>query len=251
MIIGTAQGQSSNTGILIGARVGAAKVLTEVSPSFSLLTNEFDHKVAPAFDIEISKLFLKHWEVGTGFGLTYLKGDTDDPQFSAEGIHYKMNYSITEPVEYKNELIGGYFFLGYYFRSFSRYRESGYLEPFIRAGVGCQSYNSKFSYVNSDDGGLIFGKNIDIYPTLYVWNFRLSSGVKTHLSENFIMTASFALVYATHDFLDVVHNYNSYGSRTDTRGIYSEFKIGFLYHFKGNTKHRKRRRPNYSPFSGR
>ncbi len=50
------------------------------------------------------------------------------------------------------------------------------------------------------------------------------------------MNISYSRNYVPYDFLDVVYNYNSDGSRTDMNGVYSEIKIGFFFQSIGKGK---------------
>ncbi|MDX8339313.1 hypothetical protein SLH46_08985 [Draconibacterium sp. IB214405] len=256
--------QHPNAGLIIGVNLGMAKVNTELTPDFTKIPNEFDHKMAPAFSIELSKLIANHFEIGTDVHLTYLKGETYDPQFSAEGIHPAMLLPISDPVEYRTQLFGQKFFVGYYFRKFDYFTRPMRLEPFIRAGLGYSSYTSKFSYIDAPGDELIFGKNTGAFN---YWNltkslYFVSAGIRTYQSRHLIINTSIALNYSPYDFLDAVHNYNNdignseYNRRTDydIRGLYTEFKIGIFYHSNELGKH-KSRKGKYNqpvlPFSGK
>ena len=255
--------QHPNSGLIIGANLGIAKMNTELTPGFKKIPNEFEHQLAPAFSIELSKLIANHFEVGTDVHLTTLKGDTYDPQFSAEGVHGKMINPITDPVEYSTRLFGQKFFAGYYFRAFEYFQTPWRLEPFIRAGIGYSSYTSKFKYIDAPDDELIFGKNTGDYKywTLIKAVYFVSAGVRTYQSRHFIINTSVSLNYSPYDFLDAVHNYNDDYSASewerrkdyDIRGIYTEFKIGIFYHSNEIGKHKSRKgkyKTPVMPFSG-
>jgi len=248
--------QHPNAGIIIGTNLGFAKINTELTSNFKPIANEFNHKQSPAFDVELSKLILNHWEIGTNAYLTMLKGDTDDPQFSAEGVHPEMIDPITEPVEYINQLFGQKFFLGYYFRDFERYDHPLRLEPFLRIGGGYSSYTSEFKYIDALDDKLIFGKNAGRFK-----NFKLiqrlwfmSAGVRTYINNHLIINTTVTVNYSGYDFLDVVHNYNADGTHREVHGLFTEFKIGIFYHSNELGKHKSRIgqfKTKDLPFSGK
>ncbi|WP_346857520.1 hypothetical protein [uncultured Draconibacterium sp.] len=248
--------QHPNAGMIIGTRLGIAKVNTEITSGFKSTPNEFMHKVAPAFDLELSKLLFDHWELGTDFSITFLRGDTDNPNFSAEGIHPSMLSPVTEPVEYKNQLLGQKVFVGYYFKSIERYEYPFKLEPFIRLGIGYDAFTSQFKYIEAPDNELIFGKNTGKYKAakLFSNNLFITMGIKSYTSNHLFFTTTFSLIYSDYDFLDVVHNYNADGTHANLRGIYSEIKLGIFYHSNELGKH-KSRKGHYSkevlPFSGK
>ncbi|HYQ57385.1 MAG TPA: hypothetical protein VEP89_08545 [Draconibacterium sp.] len=255
--------QHPNAGLIIGANLGAAKVNTELTPDYTRILNEFDHKIAPAFSVELSKLIANHFEVGTDVHLTFLKGDTDDPQFSAEGIHPEMRDPITEPVEYSTQLFGQKFYLGYYFRKYEYFRYPWRLEPFIRAGMGYSSFTSKLNYIDAPNDELIFGKNTGDFNTYNIIRavYFASAGVRSYQSRHFIINTTVTLNYSPCDFLDAVHNYNDdinaseWDRRNDfdIRGIYTEIKVGIFYHSNelGNHKSRKGKfQKPVMPFSG-
>jgi hypothetical protein len=248
--------QHPNEGMIIGAKFGLAKVNTEITPDFKSTPNEFTHKMAPAFDLELSKLLFDHWELGTNFSLTFLKGDTDNPDFSAEGVHAAMLNPITEPVEYKNRLVGQKLFIAYYFRSFERYEHLLKPEPFVRFGIGYDAFTSQFKYTDAPDNELIFGKNTGKYKAakLFSNNLFFAVGIKSYTSNHLFFTTSFTLTYSDYDFLDVVHNYNPDGTHAELRGIYSEIKIGIFYHSNEIGRHKSRRghfKREPLPFSGK
>lgn len=256
--------QHPNAGLIIGVNLGMAKVNTELTPDFTKIPNEFEHKTAPAFSIELSKLIANHFEIGTDVHLTLLKGDTHDPQFSAEGIHPALKEPITDPVEYSTQLFGQKFFVGYYPRAFEYFQSSWRLEPFLRAGIGYSSYTSKFKYIDAPKDELIFGKNAGDfnYFNLIKAVYFASAGVRTYQSRHLIINTSVSLNYSPYDFLDAVHNYNDDISGTeyerrnqfDIRGIYTEFKVGIFYHSNELGKHKSRKgkyKVPVMPFSGK
>jgi len=248
--------QHPNAGIIIGTNLGIAKINTELTSNFKPIANEFNHKQSPAFDVELSKLIHKHWEIGTNTYLTILKGDTDDPQFSAEGIHWEMIDPITEPVEYTNQLFGQKFFLGYYFRKSLRYKTPWRLEPFLRIGGGYSNYTSKFKYIDAPNDELIFGKNAGNFKNFKLINnlWYMSGGIRTYTNNHLIINTTVTVNYSGYDFLDVVHNYNADRTHRDVRGIFTEFKIGIFYHTNELGSHKSRIgqfKVKYLPFSGK
>jgi len=245
--------QNPTSGIIIGTKAGVSKLVTEVSSDFKEHITEFDNKPGFAIDLEVSKLLLRHWEIGTDVDLTNLKGDTDNPDFSAEGIHYKMKNPIEDPVEYSNRLIGQKFFIGYYFRSFENIATTWMPEPFLRAGIGYIQYAVDLKY-KDPELGTIFGKGTGEYADLSTSSMVLflSAGVKSYISPNFFVNTTFTCNYTNYDFLDGVYNYNSDGTRSDLRGIYTELKLGFYFQSNGSGKGSRRGKSNMRnphPFS--
>jgi hypothetical protein len=225
--------QNPSSGIIFGLNAGASRLVTEFSSGFKESVTEFDNKAGFAADLEVSKLLFNHFEVGTSINLANLKGDTDDPQFSAEGLHFQMMEDIVDPVEYINQLVGQKFFAGYYFRSFSKIKETWQPEPFIRAGIGYIHYSAELRY-QDPALGLIFGKGIEGYDyNLSTLLYSITAGVKVYAASNFFINTTYTLNYTNYDFLDVVHNYSSDGTFGDFNGIYSEFKVGIFFQTKG------------------
>ncbi len=227
---------------------------TEITPNFKGRLTEFNHQAAPAFDFEISKLLGNHWEIATDLNLTYLKGYTDNPEFTAEGVQPYLITAITDPVEYSNKLLGQKISAGYYLRAFERYGDNLRLEPFVRIGAGYQRYTTQLKY--SDTGTLIYGINTGSFKDIKLTrnNFYFSGGVKTHISGHFFISLIYTFNYVNYDFLDAVHNYYSDGTFADLRGLYSDFKIGVFYHFYGKNKRKGKGRGTnnqqyYLPFS--
>lgn len=229
--------QSPNSGIIFGTKAGLSSFTTEINNEFEKQPHEFEHGWSPAFDIEISKLFGKHFEIGMQPGYSLLKGNVQDPQFSAEGWHASMPEPINDPVEYHNQLYGVKFFGSYYFRRFERYQNKWRLEPFVRGGAGWIEYVSKL-YYQDDPDNLIFGKNTEQYDEVNLATFVIygAAGIKTYLSDNLFINISYALNYTNYDFLDVVHNYTPTGEDANLKGLYSEIKIGIFYHSNGGGK---------------
>lgn len=246
--------QNPAGGVIFGANIGTSKIFNEVTPDFKPIINEFNHQAGFIFEPELSKLLGNHFEIGTSFGVSTLKGKTDNPQFSAEGHHPAMLDPITEPVKYKTKLMGQKFYFGYYFRSFSKIDKSFKLEPFLRMGAGYFYYTSDFSY-QDPALGTIFGKGVEGYTDLTTGVFFGTAGLKMYLNPKVFLNASYTFNYVRYDFLDAVHNYNAEGYRDrttpDIRGIYSDIKFGIFYQF-GNrgVKSGKTGTPGaYLPFS--
>lgn len=253
LIYSTAFAQNPTSGIIIGTKVGASKMMTEITPDFKEHLTEFDHKPGLTIDLEISKLLLNHWEIGTDIFLTNLRGENDNPDFTAEGFHYKMKDPIDDPVEYTNRLTGQRFFVGYYFRSFENINALFTPEPFLRAGIGYLQYGVELKYQDPELGS-IFGKGTGDFTNFSTSSmlFFLSAGVKSYFSPNFFINTTLSCNYTNYDFLDGVYNYYNDGTRADLRGIYTEFKLGFYFQTNGSGKsrrHGKGSSANPLPFS--
>jgi len=245
--------QNPTSGIIIGTKIGTSKLVTEVTPDFKEHLTEFDNSPGLAIDLEVSKLLFRHWEIGMDVNLTNLNGDTDNPDFTAEGIHYKMKDPIEDPVEYSNRLIGQKFFIGYYFRSFKNISTTWMPEPFLRAGIGYIQYGVELEYKDPELGS-IFGKGAGDYNNLSTSSMVLflSAGVKSYISPNFFVNTTLTCNYTNYDYLDGVYNYYTDGTRADLRGIYTELKFGFYFQSNGSGKGSKRGKSqmaNPLPFS--
>lgn len=235
--------QTPSSGLIVGVNIGSSKVITEMYPDFTTV-NEFNHLPGLIVEPELNKLFGKHFEIGTSFAYSNLKGETDNPQFSAEGHHPAMidpndptnMNTITEPVRYNTRLMGEKFYFGYYFRSFEKINKSFMPEPFLRVGGGYFYYWSDFAY-QDPALGTIFGKGVEDYTDLTTGVIFTTAGLKMYITPVLFMNVSATFNYVRYDFLDAVHNYNNEGYRDrtnpDVRGIYSDFKIGFFYQIRG------------------
>ena len=228
--------QNPSSGFIIGGNIGISKIFNEVTPEFKPIINEFNHQAGIIFEPELDKLLGKHFEVGTSFTVSSLKGKTDNPQFSAEGYHPAMKDPITEPVQYKTNLMGQKFYGGFYFRSFEKIDKPFMPEPFIRLGGGYFYYQSDFSY-QDPALGTIFGKGVEGYTDLTTGVFFGTAGLKMYITSSIFVNASYTFNYVRYDFLDAVHNYTADGIRDrdnpDIRGIYSDIKVGIFYQIGG------------------
>jgi hypothetical protein len=232
----------SQSGINVGAKAGVSKLLGEIPFDFSEIINEFDNKVDFASAIEISKYISPRWEIGTEIVYSVLNGNSSSPEFSAEGLQAGIPTEITEPVEYNNKLLGPIIFFRYFFKPvFSELA----INPFIRAGGGFISYNSKFKYIGAPADDLLFGKGTEGYTKLSTPVFVFGTGFKTSLTSKFYLVTSVDFNMVNYDFLDVIHNYDNEENRLKLIGLYSELKIGIFYNFnktgseQNNTNNRK------------
>jgi hypothetical protein len=216
----------SNSGINVGAKFGGAKLLGEVPYNLSEIINEFDNKTGFVSAFEISKYISQHWEIVTEIGYSNLNGQTFNPQFSAEGVQAGIPAEISEPVEYINKLFGQNVFFRYYIKPAS---SKSFFVPFFNVGGGYLNYNSKFKYIEYENGKVLFGKGTEGYTKLSTPVFFLGTGFKTPLSSKFHMVSSIDLKMVNYDFLDVIHNYDIEKSRLELFGLYTEFKIGLFF----------------------
>lgn len=225
--------QSFTEGLHLGVKLGASQFLGETGSDISGRLEEFNNTFGLAYDIELAKYFGSHLEIGIEVGQSTLKGDTDNPQFSAEGFHHSMGLGIDDPVEYENKLFSQKIFLSYYLRDVANEGEGFYLNPFVRAGAGHIVYNAKLQYQDPADGGVIFSKGIKEYnqTSMSTAVFFFGGGIKASLSNNISLMASAIFNHVTYDFLDAVYNYSPTGERLELNGMYSEFKVGVFYNF--------------------
>ncbi len=238
----------------IGANLGGAKLLGEVPVDFSKVINEFDNKTGLVYSLDFTKHLSQHWELGTEFSYSILKGNTDSPNFSAEGVQAGIPNIIEDPVEYLNKLSGVDLFFNYYIKTID---SKSLINPFFKAGVGYLNYNSRFKYVEAPENELLFGKGMDGYTNLSTPVFILGSGIKTSLTSKLNFKLSFDFNMVNYDFLDVIHNYDQEQARLETTGIYTEIKFGMYYLIDnpfGNKKGKKGKRnsnsnDSYLPFS--
>jgi hypothetical protein len=227
----------SKSGLNVGAKAGISKLLGEIPFEFSEIINEFDNKAGFAYSVEISKYISTRWEIGAEIGFSTLNGSTTNPEFSAEGVQAGIPKEITEPVEYNNKLLGPIGFFRYFFKPV--FSESAF-NPFIRAGGGFISYNSKFKYIDAPADDLLFGKGTEGYTKLLTPVFVVGSGFKTTVTSKFYLVTSVDFNMVNYDFLDVIHNYDNNDERQDLIGLYTEIKIAVFYKFgKSNNRNNK------------
>jgi len=234
----------------VGAKAGASRLLTEIPYSFSETINEFDNKAGFAFSLEASKFLSSRWETGLEWNNFTLKGNTSDPEFSAEGgVQAGIPKEITEPVEYNNHLNGLNLLFRYYFKPVT---EETAFNPFIRFGIGILHYNSVLKYTDSEE--VIFGTdkyNINLNTPV----FYLGTGFKTTLSPRFHMVTSIDFNLVDYDLLDVMHNYDQDGNRNELLGLYAEFKVGIFYNIfpykSGRISKAKKSVSEFLPFARR
>ena len=223
---------SSISGINLGVKVGAAKLLGESPKGSAGFINEFDNEFGIASGFEISKYLSPHWEIAAEFSYSILKGGTDNPQLSAEGNHPVVPAGLEEPVEYKNKLSGFNFLSRYYFKPVDS--ESAFV-PFVLLGAGYIKYNSIFKYKDAPEDDVIFSKGKDSW-TLSTPGFYIGTGFNSFLSSNLYLKTSIDFKFVNYGFLDVVHNYSENGIKQEVLGLFTELKVGLFFSIKGNGK---------------
>jgi len=251
---GQVMAQKSSSGINIGIKAGSSKMITEITSDFSQHLTEFDHDPGLALDLEFSKFLGNHFEVGTSINLNILQGDTTSANFTSinNATNQLRDISVGDTVKYHNRLLGQRFFVSYYFRDFSNIEHAYQLEPFLRTGLGYIKYAVEVKSPGEEEA--IFGKGSDSFEqnkdiSLFTAIYFLTAGVKTYLSPNFYINASYTINYVPYDFLDGVYNYNySDGSRADMKGLFSEFKIGIFFQTGGKRMHPGGRRNHSRPY---
>jgi len=221
------------SGIRITGQIGASKLLAEMPNTLSGAIYEFDNQPGLSYNFELSKHISGHLEAGIGLSVSGLKGENDSPEFSAIGIHAAMAEPINEPVIYSNNLYNQKIFIRYYFRDFSAWNKNFQFVPFVSTGIGNSIYKSELRYKNNGDRDIIFGKRSGNYVNAKVTTavYFLGFGLKISIFSNIDLLGSLTFNAVNYDFLDVVHNYDSTGSRLELIGIYSELMFGISWRF--------------------
>jgi len=240
-------------GINIGVKAGGSLLITEFSTDLSQSINEFDNKSGLSVAVELSKYLSDHWEIALEINQVVLNGENYSPSFSADGYHAVFMNPLTGPVEYNNTLLGQKIVFGYFIKSLCKHEGSFNINPFIRAGVGLQTYKSKFKYIDAADDIIIFGKGENNnYTDLSTAVYTFGTGFKTNLSPKFYLITSFTLNLVSYDFLDVVHNYDNTGNRLNLSGVYTDINVGIFYtitNYKpGKGRNKKSSIREYLPF---
>ena len=232
-ISGTTPAQETTIGgINLGVKVGGSKLLGEFSKGSSGMISEFDNKLGFATGFEISKYISSRLEITGEISYSILRGDTDSPQFTAEGLHPVIPENLEDPVEYQNKLLGYNILFRYYFKPANL--ESKFI-PFVGLGAGYIKYNSVFKYKDAPENETIFTKGKDSW-TLSTPGLYLGTGFRSNLSSNFYLLTSLDFKFVNYDFLDVMHNYNIDGTRQKITGLFTEFKVGIFFNLGGNGK---------------
>ena len=233
-----------DSGINLGVKFGGSKLLGEFPRGTSGVINEFDNKFGIASGFEISKYVSPRWEIGGDLSYSQLKGNTSNPEFTAQGKHPLVPMELNAPVEYKNNLLGFNFLFRYFFKPAGS--KSAFI-PFVSGGLGYLKYYSTFKYTNAPDDELLFGKGKNGYAVLSTPVFILGTGFKTSFSSKLYLHTSIDFKMVDYDFLDVMHNYNNDGTRIKIIGLYSEFKIGIFYNIsKSSGRKNKQSKNTYS-----
>ncbi len=245
--------------INVGVKMGGSRLIGEYPAGGSGIINEFNHKTGFAYAFEISKYLLPRWEIGIDFENSNLKGETNYPEFSAEGLQGGIPNDIIDPVEYENKLVGQNLYFRYFFKPVD---SEGIFIPFVKAGGGYLNYTSKFKYVHSPDNELLFGKGEEGYTDLSTPVFIIGTGFKSTISQNIYVLSTIDFSFVNYDFLDVIHNYAEDNTRHQITGLYTGFKIGIFYTLanpnakakkeknnKGKNKSGSSSKSTYLPFS--
>ena len=242
-------------GIHLGAHTGVSMLINEVSSDFSQITTEFRNQPGPHLNWEVSKCFGKGMEVGVELTLSWIKGETGQPGFSATGWHPSLPEQIYEPVEYNNRLYGPGWFVRYHILNFESPQSHTCTSVFIKAGSGLLMYESELFRIGPNGNEFIFGKGYGKNKTTKMANavYRLGGGMTRDLSSRLklMVTVNFNMV--NYDFLDVVHNYDTQGNRVQMIGVFSDFSAGLSYRLEKSMvpfmrKVKKRGLPDNLPF---
>lgn len=247
-ISGISNGLFGQSLINAGIKAGGTKLIGEYPAGGSGIINEFNNKTGFAFAFEISKYLSSRLEIGIDFENSNLKGETNYPEFSAEGLQGGIPSEITDPVEYENKLIGQNIYFRYFFKPVDT---EGIFKPFVKAGGGYINYTSKFKYIDAPDNELLFGKGEEGYTDLSTPVFIIGTGFKSTISPNFYILSSVDFNFVNYDFLDVIHNYAEDNTRHQITGLYTGFKIGIFYTLTNpNAKEKKEKKNKGNNRSG-
>jgi hypothetical protein len=224
---------TSSSGFNVSLKMGASQLIAEMPNDMSGTINEFNNHPGISYSFELSKNLMENLTVGIELSNSTLKGENDSPAFSAIGFHTVMMDPINEPVFYRNMINTNKVFIQYSFSKFSIGKSKHPLIPFVRAGTGYLTYKSEFSYKQNSENGIIFGKNYENFKTAKTSNavYFFGTGFIVPLSPKISVSTLLNFNAVNYDFLDVVHNYNSDGSRLELLGIYSDLMIGISYRF--------------------
>ncbi len=234
--------------INVGVKMGGSKLIGEITKGSTGVINEFNNKTGFAFAFEISKYISPRLEIGVDFMNSNLKGSTNNPEFSAEGLQGGIPDEIINPVEYGNKLLGPNLYFRYFFKPYS---SKSYFIPFLKAGGGYLKYNSKFKYIEAPNDDFLFGKGKEGYTDLTTPVLIVGTGIKTAISRNLYLLTTVDFNMVNYDFLDVVHNFDENKTRQQITGVYTEFKIGIFYTVSNPWAKKKRGNSNknsYLPF---
>lgn len=245
--------EKDSKGIHLAGHAGGSMLITEVYRDLSGAVTEFTNLPGPHLRMEISKYFLKNTEAGIDMSLSWLRGNTNTPDFSAIGWHHTMREPIQEPVMYNNRLYGPGWFLRYHI--LNRENASGQTSIFLKAGSGLLVYESELYKNSGTDKEFIFGKGYGKNKTTKVANavYRMGGGLSRNLSLRIKLMISLYFNMVNYDFLDVVHNYDPMGNRRHTVGVFSDFSVGISYNLEKSMvpfmrKVKNRNLPDNLPF---
>ncbi|RIH66679.1 hypothetical protein D1164_03520 [Mariniphaga sediminis] len=218
---------------LISGSVGMAILSTEFSKEYVILENEFRHQPGWAFDISAGRTIGRHWEPAIRFSLFTLSGDSDSPDFTANGNHPSFSGPFYQtPVEYvslSGSLSG---VVRFYFREVPGTNVDKFrLDPYIEAGGGVNSFATELRYKTTPPGEtspIIFQKGVTKgTPPTNVAQAIFGLGTKIGSPKKWQIILSYTANVINYACLDGVHNYTN-GVRNHANGIVSKFTAGIV-----------------------
>lgn len=223
--------KQNNNQWAISIRTGMALFLSEYSSGF--LENEFKHQPGYVFNFDITRTLGKHWEPGIKFSLYHISGESELPEFSANGVHSAFSRLYQVPVEYKTDSRSFSVFCRYYFREFpDKSKDKIRFDPFVELGGGINIFTTELSYQSNPISSLspvIFQKGTGDRPTPGdAVQYNVGAGTRLRFNKTWDLLTSFNMEVIDYGCLDAVHNYDKSGERINAKGIIAKFMIGVI-----------------------
>lgn len=228
---------------------GTAMFISEITPGFQFLKNEFQHRPELTYDLAVSRTIGERWESGARLGFYKLTGIAENPSFSAIGNFSRFN-NLYEgiPVEYNNLSSSLLFIVRYHFYDFKdRHEKQLQLNPFIELGGGMNIFASEVEYQTLPPG--FNRKSIFIKAGNNKGNVgqvSIGIGSKVNFGKALDLFVTLNTDWVNYDCADGVHNYNSNGERIHAETIVMRLMAGIIIPLRMNIYYN---RPGTLPFS--
>jgi len=216
----------------ISGRTGTAWLQYEIGSDMALLKKEFTHQPGLAIDLGISRTLGRSWEPGILISIFRLSGESDLPEFSANGNHSSFITLYQMPVEYVTVSTSLSAYCRYHFRSFSkRTTTTVSLNPFAELGGGINYFFTQLGYQTTPEGensSIIFRKGTGEKPRTQPGNvaqISLGLGTKIEMPRNLTLIFSLNTDIINYDCLDAVHNYTD-GKRNHASSVVPRIMAG-------------------------
>ena len=227
-----ASNPDNNQWVLSG-RTGIAWLMSELTPDFQLLSNEFRHHPGLVLDFTIGGTLGSNWEPGINFSIYQLSGESSTPDFSANGFHHSFMELYQLPVEYATVSTSLSAYCRYYFMGSSqRSRSTIQLQPYAEIGGGINYFFTELGYKILPEGlssNLIFHKGTQKAgpgPGNVV-QFQTGLGAKVVFPADLNLIFSLNADIVNYDCMDAVHNYTN-EKRNHAFSIVPKFLIGVI-----------------------